>query len=61
LGFGHGVHSCLGAALARTESRIAIEELAKRWTRLEVDHDGLERVTMSNVAGFSNVPVRARS
>jgi cytochrome P450 len=59
LGFGHGVHSCLGAALARMESRIAIEELARRWRRLDVDEDGLRRVHMSNVAGFSNVPVTA--
>jgi cytochrome P450 len=59
VGFGHGVHSCLGAALARMESRIAIEEIAKRWQRLEVDDDGLRRVHMSNVAGYSNVPVRA--
>jgi cytochrome P450 len=59
IGFGHGVHSCLGAALARMESRIAIEELAKRWQRLEVDEAGLRRVHMSNVAGYSNVPVTA--
>jgi cytochrome P450 len=59
IGFGHGVHSCLGAALARLESRIAIEELATRWRRLEVDDAGLRRVHMSNVAGYSHVPVRA--
>jgi cytochrome P450 len=61
IGFGHGVHACLGAALARMESRIAIEELAKRWRRLEVDESGLRRVHMSNVAGYSNVPVHAAS
>jgi cytochrome P450 len=59
IGFGHGVHSCLGAALARMESRIAIEELVVRWRRLEVDEPGLRRVQMANVAGYSNVPVRA--
>ena len=59
LGFGHGIHSCLGAALARMESRIALEELARRWRRLEVDTEGLRRVHMSNVAGYSNVPVAA--
>ena len=58
IGFGHGVHSCLGAALARMESRIALEELAKRWRRFEVDDAGLRRVHMSNVAGYSHVPVR---
>jgi cytochrome P450 len=59
IGFGHGVHSCLGAALARLESRIALEEIIARWPRLEVDESGLRRVNMSNVAGYSNVPVRA--
>lgn len=58
IGFGHGVHSCLGAALARLESRIAIEELATRWRSFEVDEGGLRRVQMANVAGYSNVPVR---
>ncbi|HEV3281642.1 MAG TPA: cytochrome P450 [Acidimicrobiales bacterium] len=58
LGFGYGIHSCLGAALARMESRIAIEELARRWPRYEVDEDGCRRVHMSNVAGYSRVPLR---
>jgi cytochrome P450 len=57
LGLGYGIHSCLGAALARLESRIAVEELAKRWPSFEVDESRLARVQMSNVAGYSNVPV----
>jgi cytochrome P450 len=57
IGFGHGVHSCLGAALARAESRIALDELGRRFRRLHVDRDGLRRVSMSNVAGYSSVPV----
>jgi cytochrome P450 len=61
LGLGYGIHSCLGAALARMESRIAVEELAKRWPNYEVDEGGLARVQMSNVAGYSNVPVHRTS
>jgi cytochrome P450 len=59
IAFGHGIHSCLGAALARLEAKIAVEEIARRWKRLEVDHTGLKRVHMSNVAGYSSVPVGA--
>ena len=57
IGFGYGIHSCLGAALARMESRIALEELAKRWPAFEVDEANCTRVTMSNVAGYASVPV----
>ncbi len=59
LGLGHGIHACLGAALARLESRVAFEEIGARWPRYAVEEDGLRRVHMSNVAGFSNVPVLA--
>ena len=39
------------------ESRLAIEALARRWPRLAVDESGCRRVQMSNVAGYSRVPV----
>jgi hypothetical protein len=39
------------------ESRIAIEELARRWPLFAVDEAGCARVQMSNVAGYSSVPV----
>ncbi len=58
LGLGYGIHSCLGAALARMESRIAVEELSRRWPNYEVDEAGCTRVQMSNVAGFASVPVQ---
>ncbi|MBX5486694.1 MAG: cytochrome P450 [Mycolicibacterium hassiacum] len=60
LAFGYGVHSCLGAALARMESRIALNALLDLLPEYEVDRDGLRRVWMSNVAGYKNVPVRAK-
>jgi cytochrome P450 len=57
LGLGYGIHSCLGAALARLESRIALEKLVDFMPRYEVDWDGCKRVTMQNVAGWKHVPV----
>jgi hypothetical protein len=58
LGLGYGIHSCLGAALARLESRIALEKLLDFMPRYEVNWDGLQRVHMQNVAGYRNVPVQ---
>jgi cytochrome P450 len=58
LGLGYGIHSCLGAALARMESVIALEKLLDFMPRYEVDFAGLERVRMQNVAGYARVPVK---
>jgi cytochrome P450 len=58
LGFGYGIHSCLGAALARMETAIALEHLLDFMPNFEVDYDGLRRVSMTSVAGYANVPVR---
>lgn len=36
LGFGHGIHYCLGANLARIEMRVMFEELLPRFRRIEL-------------------------
>ncbi|QNJ95366.1 cytochrome P450 [Mycolicibacterium fluoranthenivorans] len=58
LGFGYGIHSCLGAALARMESVVALERMLDFMPHYEVDWSGCKRVNMQNVAGWSHVPVR---
>ena len=59
LGFGYGLHFCLGAALARLEGRIGLEEFARRFPRYEIDEAKARRVHMSNVHGFASVPFAA--
>ena len=55
LGFGRGRHFCLGASLARLESRIAIEEVLRRFPEYEVPAEGVERMHSSNVRGLSGL------
>ena len=59
LGFGYGIHSCLGAALARMEGRVALDVLLDLIPEFDVDTTGLRRVKMPNVFGWASVPVRA--
>jgi cytochrome P450 len=61
LGFGYGIHSCLGAALARMEGHIALDMMLDLMPEYEVERAGLRRVAMSNVAGWCNVPIRVGS
>jgi hypothetical protein len=58
LAFGFGVHFCLGAALARLEARVALEELLARLPDFVVEPAGLVRVHSGNVRGYSAVPIR---
>jgi cytochrome P450 len=58
LAFGHSRHVCLGANLARLESKIALEELLLRFPRYEIDIDKAERVHSSNVRGYAKLPLR---
>ena len=58
LGLGYGIHSCLGAALARLESTIALEKLLDFMPSFEVDYDNCTRVQMQNVVGWKHVPVK---
>jgi cytochrome P450 len=57
LSFGYGIHFCIGAALARLEGKIALEETLRRFPEWTVDPDGLERVHTSTVRGYRKVPV----
>jgi cytochrome P450 len=57
LTFGYGIHFCLGAALARMESRIGLEETFKRWPKWTVDRDNAVLLYTSTVRGPLNLPV----
>jgi len=58
LSFGRGVHFCLGAALARLEGRVVLEEWWKRFPDYEIEPAGAVRVHSINVRGFAALPVK---
>ena len=53
LGFGGGLHACLGAALARLEARVAMEEILGALGDFAVDEASLERMHSPNVRGLT--------
>jgi cytochrome P450 len=57
LAFGYGIHYCLGAALARLEGRIAVDEILNRFPEWDVDLDRARIAPTSTVRGFETLPV----
>jgi cytochrome P450 len=55
--FGYGIHFCIGAALARLEGRVALEEVLARHPDWAVDRDRAVRLHTSTVRGWESVPV----
>jgi cytochrome P450 len=57
LTFGYGIHFCLGAALARMEGRIGLEETLTRWPEWQVDREHSVLLYTSTVRGPTKLPV----
>jgi cytochrome P450 len=55
--FGFGAHLCLGAALARLELRVALEELLERFPEYEIDEPNVQRGAITFFRGLNNLPV----
>ena len=54
--FGYGAHFCLGAALARLEGRIALDELLNRFPEWDVDLADAKIAPTSTVRGWETLP-----
>ncbi len=57
LSFGYGIHFCLGAALARLEGRVALDEVLQRFPEWEIDTDNAVQARTSTVRGWEKLPV----
>jgi cytochrome P450 len=56
IGFGAGIHFCIGAPLARMEMSVSLPALVKRFPKLNLADDPVRRATFS-LRGYESVPV----
>jgi cytochrome P450 len=57
LGFGNGIHLCLGMHVARVEARVALEELLLRVPDYAVREAECERTRTEYVQGWLRLPI----
>ena len=59
VGFGHGIHVCLGMHLARLEAQVALDEFLGRVPHYEIDVDRADYARTEYVRGWLRLPVRS--
>ncbi len=57
LGFGYGIHYCIGAALARLESQVAFETILRRLPNLKIAVETPEFRPNYSLRGLTSLPV----
>jgi cytochrome P450 len=55
--FGHGIHYCLGNAVARLQTRVALQELVDALGEWDVDEDGIVRNQLVPGRGVAHTPI----
>lgn len=58
VGFGAGVHYCLGSPLARAEARLTVRAMLKRYARIESAGDAVRQDSTPIIFGFKNLPLQ---
>jgi cytochrome P450 len=54
--FSRGIHGCLGAALARVEGRVALDEILKRFPDWTLDMENAKLASTSTTRGWDSLP-----
>jgi cytochrome P450 len=60
LAFGHGIHTCIGAALTRVEGRVALDEVLNRFPEWDIDMENARLSPTSTVRGWETLPAFIR-